>query len=137
MWFYNNVDPGEPRLGRWRQWSDTAFYKIASGIMPFPWEIAWMLGRIVLSPFSSKDNNSGKMLSWLKLKAMEIKYKRELRKKLHFKLLFLLIKPVKWFFVKMIEIRFGNVGELIKAYYTPSWPMPYHPIKNLADQVTF
>src|SRR3990167_3749049 len=78
FYYYNNTTDNKFRFKYFRQGSDVAFYKICAGKIPNPISYLWMAIRILLSSKTKIDSNdSGRMLSWLKLRAMEKAFDKE------------------------------------------------------------
>lgn len=73
-WTFNNTDPDEFNIKRWRQPSEVAFYKLAGGMWPHPLEFAWFIGSIIFNAFQKEDTTSEHLTMWLRLKYINPKF---------------------------------------------------------------
>lgn len=75
-WVYDNVNPENPDLSRWRQGSDVAFYKLCAGRVPAPWELLWLWGGIIQNSFQDPlYRTSETLMSWLRIASIDASFR--------------------------------------------------------------
>ena len=120
--FYNKEDKLVQRLSRVRQYNDRSFYKLCAGESPTIFELFQMYIGLIMSSASSKEITSGKMMSFFKIKSLDLVG--------HNTILFRITKAI---FRLRMRYLYGN--NYMKAVAEIYFKDKNHPIHTLIDGV--
>jgi hypothetical protein len=132
---FDNINPEDKtKLTQWRQGSDIGFYKIIAGEHPVFRDLVWMILDFINSSFDSKDNASENLITWLKFKSLQMKYKDQKTSE-DIRLKISVLKPFMFLWKECFL--FKTEGQGVNFYFKKYFGgrNPIHPLVKLSEKI--